>query len=159
MLMNIALLMLGALVSQSAPWIHVSALPAPGGFVDAESKRRDDSALDLANALTREGVHVSGGTDLFVVVTSSQVEETGKVELETRNRPEILGGGQRTEAVNKEALTVRVQLNFKDYKKEFVGRDESAWTGAARDAAKQIRSWMRDNQSRICQASPVSCGG
>lgn len=148
------------LVLQLGVLVDLSAKPSPGGFVDAELKRRQDSMFDLQAALSSLGTEVSTLSDLKLMVTSSAREKTGELHTQMRNRPEVLGGGQRAETAEVEAFVVRVELRFKDYKTEFVGADKTriSWRTAARDAAKQIRAWLLDNQARVCAESRRSCG-
>lgn len=154
------MLVIAAMLVQAGVQVEVSAAPSPGGFVDAEFKRRQDSTVDLERALRKAGVTVGASSALRLVVVSSQRELTGESRTDTRQRPEALGGGQRSDTVGATAFVIRVQLRFGDYVKDFLGidsRDVPTWTRAAENAAKQIHEWVEANAERVCRESPLSC--
>jgi len=158
--MSIVIDVLLGLTFLQSPGVDIRVAASPGGFVDAELKRRQDSALDLEKELQRLGVKRKSISQLEVMVLESVREATeGKVEM--RNRPEILGGGQRAEIVAGQAYVLRVKLKFAEYEKTFTGRsvgDVPTWTNAARDVARQVREWLQDNGGQVCRESPISCG-
>lgn len=161
----LTILLLGLPVVGEAQTIRLSIiyLPGEGGFVDAESKRREDSSRDLLRQferfpLTRLDDPQSG--NLYLQVVESAVE-SGPPRSELRERPPILGGGQRLDTVRTEEYVVRARLRLKDYIKEFEGRsvgDIPTWTDAARRLADQVKTWIRDNHQQVCREYPGSCG-
>jgi GTP cyclohydrolase II len=137
--------------------VSVSPQPSPGGFIDAEFKRRQDSAADLTRELQKLQVPLSSQTELQLTVIASAEEPTQGLRADTTLQPEILGGGQHSTIRPVLAKVVRLRLQLKDYTKDFLGQDRDYWEWAARDAARQIQAWLKDNQARICQESPGSC--
>ncbi len=160
--MLIATLLLLALTSGPSVKVYLAAEGDSQGFVDAELKRRQDSANDVARRLHGvEGIALTyrkGESDLEVLVVSSAMEATGTVSTESRPAP--LRRGEDSVSRADTTPTVRLRLKFGDYVKEFVGVNTGAvptWGNAAMDAARQVRTWVRDNQERICRESPRSC--
>lgn len=152
-------------VAQSGVKVHLEPSERDGGFIDAESKRREDSTFDLQKELAKDKtlwLTTTDRTDVVLRVVSSAEEETGEIKTESRKRPEIVGGGYRTESTKETAYVVRVLLTVGTYKREIVGQskgDIPTWTGAAQEAAKQIRQWINDNRQQLCgqAATAKSC--
>ena len=141
-------------VSAQVVLVHLRATQGDSGFVDADSKRRSDSLEDLRTELMKNKAitvwaMTAAEADIVTSVTSSRYELTGGVETRVRERPEILGGGVVAETDKKDRPTVRVLLQVGDYKKEFVGGADIAWSSAARDVARQINTWVSDNHEQL----------
>lgn len=154
-----------SVAAQSVVKLHLEPAVAVGGFIDAESKRRADSTIDLEKELAKDktiSLTSDHSTEVVLRVVSSAEEETGEIKMESRRRADFLGGGYRTESRKEAAYVVRVLLSVGTYSREIVGQskgDIPTWTAAAQDAAKQIRQWVKDNRQQLCsqEATARSC--
>lgn len=140
--------------------VYLQAQPSEDGFIDAGTKRRQDSARDLMRALEKDSslllVEDDRETDVLLTVLESREGQSGEMRIEVRE--DWLG--QRADARPKRAYQVEVELTFGRVRKMFEGRsvgNPPTWTAAANHAARQIRAWLRDNRQQLCQRSARSC--
>lgn len=143
--------------------IYVVPVVSPSGFTDPALKRRSDSRGDLLKQLRDRRIQIVNtvdGADLSLDVLSSADEYTGETEATAVRRP---GGTTSARAERVTEATVVVKLTSGDYSLDIVGRPvrnplwgstDGVWTMAARNAADQIKRWVRDNEKQLLAKSP-----
>lgn len=134
--------------------VFVFTAPAEGGFVDADSKAKEDSIKDLSKALLKKkGVELARSleaADLLAEILGRGYEETGGSTI-----GRSAWGALKT--TPNAAATVRVRFTVGPYSTELVGRAGSEqffseWSTCAGDIAGQIDKWIDLNYERLMVA-------
>ena len=112
--------------------VFVFAAADPSGFVDAEQKAREDSALDLRKALD------SKRRAIEIVPTRDSADLVLEVLRRTKG---VLDDKYRVE--------VRLTVPKTEYHKDFFGADDLGWRYAANQVADQVDDWLKDNRDRL----------
>lgn len=133
--------------------VYVFTHQTEGGFVDADSQRRNDSVLDLQKALAkRKGFAVAESAkdaELLLEVTTSGNVETAPIE-KTRRRTGILGPYlETTTEKNSTPMLISVlRIPGSDYTLTFTDQDRG-WSYMAVRTINALENWVKQNRARL----------
>ena len=129
--------------------VYVFATPSANGFVDSDTKARQDTAKDLIGALKSRGIHVV------------EKRESASVVLEVIDRHIEVSGPNGAAAVPVGNMVVvaplRQQLRLiaaamhvrDDTPTTFRASGGGSWGKLADLMAKDVGTWLRDNDAKI----------
>jgi hypothetical protein len=135
--------------------IYVFIKADPSGFVDADSKDRQDTLTDLRKALSKKkGLSVVDdpkAAGVSVEILGRGFEETGGLNVRS---PLELGPDLKP---NRE-MTIRSRLLVGDYETPIVAQNSPGalfqsgrWQDLAGKLANQIEKWVKDNRSKLLE--------
>lgn len=132
--------------------VYVFATPNDGGFVDAASKARDASALDLQHALAKSRtLTVVESADLAAItveITARGYDPAGSSTTSSTRMPYT--GQVVSSTVGDVNPTVHAVLHVGDYSTPMDGVTPSALLReAAKVLAKKLETWVQDNRARL----------
>ena len=116
--------------------VYVFTAQAGGATVSEEEQGRLDSVRDLSDALK--------GSRFILVPSADQAQVT--VEITNREERDSAQGGFGGKSLTKFRETIlRIQVKAGEDQSELKGVGRPSWGAAAKDAAKQLSSWVNNH--------------
>ena len=116
--------------------VYVFTAEAGGATVSEEEQGRLDSVRDLSDALK--------GSRFILVPSADQAQLT--VEITNREERDSAQGGFGGKSLTKFRETIlRIQVKAGEDQSELKGIGRPSWGAAAKDAAKQLSSWVNNH--------------